>query len=255
MGRNNRLGYDGEMGTLDYILDHYYPDWDEYEEGMKAPWRRERTHLKDFGDILGPHTTLEVKNRKSSDGSVSAILDDAEKKGIESGLRFWALVSKVPGIGKSNAGLWEAFMTVDQMFNGWGIRPREFEDDYEGFLAALPDLCQPVDEYDHEPFNRSHADLHARLRNFDGPEHDWTYEIGYLSAVTKMREARAEALSEFDTDPTSVNRTVPLLISRRKEYRDQPDKWYVALHLHSLMRIAESIGTVTQPKADYETKE
>ena len=140
MGRNNRLGYDGEIGVLNFILDHYYPDWDEYEEGMKAPWRRERTHLKDFGDILGPHTTLEVKNRKASDGSVSAILDDAEKKGIESGLRFWSLVSKVPGVGVRYAGGWEAFMTVEHMFNGWGIVPREYEGDYEGFIADLPAL-------------------------------------------------------------------------------------------------------------------
>lgn len=251
MGRNNRLGYDGEIGVLNFILDHYYPEWDEYEEGVKAPWRRERTHLKDFGDILGPHTTLEVKNRKSSDGSVSAILDDAEKKGVESGLRFWSLVSKVPGIGTSNAGGWEAFMTVEQMFNGWGIRPREYAEDYEQFLADLPGLCSPVDEDSPEDFNRSHADLHARLRNFDGPNNDWTYEIGYLSAVTKMREARAETLEEFDIDPVSVNRTVPLLISRRKEYRDQPEKWYVALHLHSLMRISECIGTVPQKEDDY----
>lgn len=117
MSRNKDKGTFAETAIVDYF-NSYYP---EGQEQIGLLWSRSPSKGgADEGDVFGPYTSIEVKNRPSMTPINSQLLSNAEWKAANSNRRFWCLASKPKGLGKQGVWRWPVAMTVEaavSMFN------------------------------------------------------------------------------------------------------------------------------------------
>jgi hypothetical protein len=199
---------------------------------------------KDTGDILGPHTAIEVKNY--SNPPESALLDNAQGKGVQSGMRHWFLVYKAKGRGERRVGEWHALTTVGHLMSpaGWGLGPRECS--AQDFLVRLPELCASRVEIA--------ADFTAPAYGEQFPQRPWTARLICSNFMARRQVRRDEFLSAHrESAGLTSAMEVPFVVSPRSEPAPggkavmRPAKdWYAYAKFDDFIHALEAVGVMPQ---------
>lgn len=130
MSRNKTKGTMAETAIVDFF-NAFYP---EEQEQIGYLWSRAPSKGgADEGDVFGPYTSIEVKNRPSSTPINSQLLSNAEWKANNSGRKFWCLASKPKGFGLANIHQWPVAITLGDALSMFGVdrTPEELVQDEE----------------------------------------------------------------------------------------------------------------------------
>lgn len=255
MSRTSRIGLLGENGVVDFI-NQWYPA-ERYEvEGY--PFSRVRSKgSKDEGDVLGPLTAIEVKNY--SDPPLGALLRNAEWKAINANRPYWALCYKAKGVGIGRAGKWHVAMTVEELLDGFKVRPGGLTND--DIYQILEERFAKKDYWERSDWQFTEA---AAYREY--PDNQWTPEVlffPYTQDMTNRREQIWEERNASETLDPLDKRICTLLINPRTEFIEEdgskrletlhPSKWFVYTKLAVLCRMLETVGVLPQDPSEFES--
>lgn len=184
----------------------------------------------DRGDVLGPFTSIEVKNHANP--VVGTLLNNAEWKSQNSGRPLWSLVWKAKGKGLSSVGHWHTAMTLEALVS----------------ISDLPEIesADALYELDDSPFEFS-----LNLRGLETPRFTWS---GILVAPTNkngLDAVRDQMWNQYRDDDARV---IPFIISPRRGSggEEMPvNKWFAYTKLYGFARVLETLGVLPQDVVEY----
>lgn len=239
MSKSTRIGTFAETLVWNYISLWYQDDrWES--EGI--PFKRIRSKgSRDEGDVIGPFTSIEVKNRKNV--QESSFLDNAEWKGTNSGRPYWALVYKGKGMGAANVSSWHCLTTVEELLSGFQIAPQGMTP--SEVIENTPEFCLDGVELP--------ASILSPAPHREFPEFTGDYRLRFSNILARKAERRAMLWQDYRDGITQL-KTLPFIISpRRNEHHEllPPGKWYAYTRLHTLVRSLEWMGVIPQDPTEY----
>lgn len=163
MSKNKTKGTMAETAIVDFF-NSFYP---EEQEQIGYLWSRSPSKGgADEGDVFGPYTSIEVKNRPSGTPINSQLLSNAEWKAANSGRKFWCLASKPRGFGLSNIHLWPVAITLGDAVSMFNLNrtPEEMVQGEEPVIVGADPLGIQFDIM--VRFSNTYTDLWGKLSTY-----------------------------------------------------------------------------------------
>lgn len=186
----------------------------------------------DIGDVVGPFTSIEVKNHENP--ALAALMANAEWKAQNSGRPNWCLVWKAKGKGLQNVGAWHAAMNLDALIK----------------LSSLPKI-ETVEELNELSF--STFDFTESYPNFTRPQYQWNGKLVVLlrkAGVDVFRDQYYYENTGVQEDGTNI---IPFIVSARREggIEAPVGRWYAYTKLTGFARMLETVGILPQDVSEY----